>query len=54
MMVKNALGCLKLAFGFALKMKMLSGIVLETKDVVDGNLSKCYDFGQKIAQELAV
>ena len=45
---------LELAFGYALKMKMVPGIILETKDVCEGNLAKCYEYGQKIAQELLV
>ena len=49
---KECLRMLELAFGFALKMKIVPGIVLESKDVDEGNLSACYEFGQKIAQEL--
>ena len=45
---------LELAFGYALKMKMVPGIILETKDVVAGNLAICYEYGQRIAQELLV
>ena len=51
---KECLRMLELAFGYALKMKMVPGIILETKDVVGGNLSICYQYGQKIAQELMV
>jgi NAD(P)H dehydrogenase (quinone) len=49
---KECLRMLELAFGFALKMKIVSGIILESKDVDEGNLSSCYEYGQKIAQEL--
>ncbi len=49
---KECLRMLELAFGAALKMKMVSGVILESKDVDEGNLSSCYEFGQKIAQEL--
>jgi flavodoxin I len=47
--------CLKMlerAFGHALKMNMVSGIVLESKEIAQGSLSKCYDLGQRIAQEI--
>lgn len=47
---KECLRTLELAFGFALKMKMVSGIILESKDA--DKLSSCYVYGQKIAQEL--
>ena len=49
---KECLKMLELAFGFALKMKIVPGIILESKDVHEGNLSLCYEYGQKIAQEL--
>jgi len=48
---KECLRMLELAFGYALKMFMISGVVLESKDIVDGNVSKCYDFGKRIAQD---
>ena len=51
---KECLRMLELAFGYALKMKMVPGIVLETKDVCKGNLDICYEYGQKIAQELTI
>jgi multimeric flavodoxin WrbA len=51
---KECLRMLELAFGYALKMKMVPGIILETKDVCEGNLAICYEYGQKIAQELVV
>ena len=43
---------LELAFRFALKMKIVPGIILESKDVDEGNLSACYEYGQKLAHEL--
>ena len=49
---KECLRMLELAFGVALKMKIVPGIVLESKDVEGGNLSSCYEYGQKIALEL--
>lgn len=51
---KECIRMLEFAFGFDLKMKMVPGIILETKDVVKGNLATCCNFGQKIAQELGV
>ena len=51
---KECLRMLELAFGFALKMKIVSGIILEFKDADEGNLSACYEYGQKIARELVV
>jgi NAD(P)H dehydrogenase (quinone) len=51
---KECLRMLELAFGYALKMKMVPGIILETKDVCEGNLELCYEYGQKIARELMV
>jgi len=44
---------LNLAFGYTLKMRMVFGVVLESKDIVAGNISKCYDLGRRIAEELA-
>jgi NAD(P)H dehydrogenase (quinone) len=49
---KECLRMLELAFGFALKMKIVPGIILESKEIDEGNLSACYEYGQKIAQEL--
>jgi hypothetical protein len=49
---KECLGMLELAFGNALKMKIIPGIILESKEVEDGNLSVCFEYGQKIAREL--
>jgi multimeric flavodoxin WrbA len=50
---KECLRMLELAFGYALKMRVVSGVILESKDVVEGNISKCYDLGKRIAQELS-
>ena len=44
---------LELPFGYALKMRLVMGLVLETKDVDKGNLSECYDLGKRLSQELA-
>jgi multimeric flavodoxin WrbA len=49
---KECLRMLELAFGNALKMKIISGIILESEEVDTGNLSLCFEFGQKIAREL--
>jgi hypothetical protein len=49
---RECLRMLELAFGYALKMRMVSGVVLESKDIVEGNVSKCYDLGKTITQEL--
>jgi multimeric flavodoxin WrbA len=49
---KECLRMLELAFGNALKMKIVPGMILESKDVDEGNLSACYEYGQKIAREL--
>jgi len=43
---------LELAFGFALKTKIVPGIILESKDVDEDNLLSCFEYGQKIGQEL--
>jgi multimeric flavodoxin WrbA len=51
---RECLRMLELAFGYALKMRMVSGVVLESKDVVEGNVSNCYDLGKRIAQELVI
>jgi len=50
---KECLRMLELAFGSALKMKMVPGVVLESADVAHGDISKCYELGQKIGQQLA-
>ena len=49
---KECLRMLELAFGVALKMKIVPGIILESKDVDAGKLSLCFEYGQKIAQEI--
>jgi multimeric flavodoxin WrbA len=49
---KECLRMLELAFGFALKMKMVPGIILESKDADEDNLLSCFEYGQKIGQEL--
>ena len=49
---KECLRMLELAFGFALKMKIIPGIILESNDVDEGNLSICYEYGQKLARKL--
>ena len=48
----ECLRMLELAFGFTLKMRIVPGTILESKDVDEGNLSSCYEFGQKLAKEL--
>ena len=49
---KECLKMLELSFGVALKMKIIPGIILESKEVDEGNLCACYEYGQTIAQEL--
>ena len=49
---KKCIETLEFAFGFDLKMKMVPGIIIETKDVEKGNLDPCYGFGKKLIQEL--
>ena len=49
---KECLRMLELAFGNALKMKIVPGVILESKEVDDGNLSACFEHGQKTAREL--
>lgn len=49
---KECLRMLEIAFGNALKMKIISGIILESKEVDAGNLIVCFEFGQKMAREL--
>jgi len=50
---KECLRMLELACGYALKMSMVLGVVLESKEIDEGNIPKCYDLGKRIAQELA-
>jgi multimeric flavodoxin WrbA len=49
---KECLRMLELAFGGALKMKIVPGLILESKDVDEGNLASCDEYGQKIAREI--
>ena len=49
---RECLRMLELAFGNALKMRIVAGIVLESIDIGEGNVSKCYDLGKMISQEL--
>jgi multimeric flavodoxin WrbA len=48
----ECLRMLELVFGYALKMRMVLGVVLESKDIVEGNVPKCYDLGKRLAQEI--
>jgi multimeric flavodoxin WrbA len=50
---KECLRMLELTFGYVLKMHVISGVVLESNDIEQGNLSKCYDLGRRIAKQLA-
>jgi multimeric flavodoxin WrbA len=50
---KECLRMLELSFGVALKMKFVPELILESREIDEDNLSVCYDFGQKIAKELA-
>ena len=50
---KECLRMLELAFGVAPKMKIVPGIILQSKDVDTGNLALCFEFGQKISHEMA-
>ncbi len=43
---------LEQAFCVALKMKIAPGLVLESKDVAEGNLGACSEFALRLAQEL--
>ena len=49
---EECLRMLELAFGVALKMNIVPGVILESKDVEEGKLLSCYEYGRKIAQEL--
>ena len=49
---KECLRMMELAFGFALKMKIVPGIILETKQVDEDSLSTCYEYGKTLAREL--
>ncbi|MGE5555991.1 MAG: flavodoxin family protein [Methanocella sp.] len=50
---KECLRMLEKAFSYALKMRMVSGLVLESKTVFQGELSKCYELGKALAEEIA-
>ena len=45
---KECIRMLELAFGYALKIKIVPGIILEIKDVCEANLAICNEFGQKL------
>jgi multimeric flavodoxin WrbA len=49
---KKCIETLEFAFGFDLKMNMIPGIIIETKDVENGKIESCYLFGKKLAQEI--
>jgi NAD(P)H dehydrogenase (quinone) len=49
---KECLRMLERAFEVALKMQIVPGIVLETTEINQGNLAKCYDLGQKLAKQI--
>jgi hypothetical protein len=49
---QECLRMLELAFGVALKKKIVPIVILESKDVEEGKLSSCYEYGRKIVQEL--
>jgi hypothetical protein len=44
---------LEQAFRVALKMKIAPGLVLESKDVLEGNLGPCSEFALRMIRELA-
>ena len=50
---RECLRMLELVFGYALKMCMVPGVILESKAVVGGNVSECYDLGQRLVAALA-
>lgn len=50
---EECLRMLERAFGHALKMHMVSGVVLESKQIAQRSLSECYDLGQRIVKEFA-
>ena len=49
---RECLRMLELAFGYSLKMRIIPGVIFESKDFVEGNFSKCYDLGKMLVQEL--
>ena len=50
---KDCLRMLEKAFGYALKMRMVTGLVLESKKIFQGDLAECYRLGKTLALELA-
>ena len=49
---KECLRMLDLTFSYALKMRMVTGLVLESKDIFEGHVSKCHDLGKRLAQAI--
>lgn len=49
---KKCIETLEFAFGFDLKLKIIPGLIIETKEVEKGNFVSCTEFGKKIAEEL--
>jgi len=49
---KDCLRMLEIAFGVHHKMKMVPGIVLESKEAEQEGLQVCYQFGVKLAEQL--
>ena len=49
---KECLRMLDLTFSHALKMRMVTGLVLESKDIFEGHVSKCHDLGKRLAQAI--
>ena len=51
---KECLRMMEKAFGYALKMRMVPGVALESETVFrGGELSECYELGKTLAQEIA-
>ncbi len=49
---RECLRTMEFAFGHILKMRIVPGLVCESKEVADGKLQACSEFGKKLAQEL--
>ncbi len=49
---KECLRMMELAFGVTLKMTMISGIVLQSDRVTNGDIAQCYESGQEIAKRI--
>jgi multimeric flavodoxin WrbA len=49
---KECLRMLELAFGVALKMQLLPGVILESTENTQEKISKCSEIGQRIAQQV--